>query len=98
MIFIAHDVSVVKNISDRVMVLYLGKTCEVLPSQGMQTRALHPYTRTLIASLPGGEQVFSSDDPVAGDLVAAKPRTAATPELPTHPTIDRASWRGRGCH
>ncbi|HEY9566296.1 MAG TPA: oligopeptide/dipeptide ABC transporter ATP-binding protein [Nocardioides sp.] len=83
MIFIAHDVSVVKNISDRVMVLYLGKTCEVLPSQGMQTRALHPYTRTLIASIPGGEQVFSSDDPVAGDLVEEKPRSAATTELPS---------------
>ncbi|WP_371628522.1 ABC transporter ATP-binding protein [Streptomyces sp. NBC_00341] len=52
MVFIAHDVSVVKNISDRVMVMYLGKVCEVLPSGGMQHEALHPYTRLLLASLP----------------------------------------------
>lgn len=52
MVFIAHDVSVVKNISDRVMVMYLGKVCEVLPSDGMQDEALHPYTRLLLASLP----------------------------------------------
>ncbi|MFJ4903593.1 ABC transporter ATP-binding protein [Streptomyces sp. NPDC088727] len=52
MVFIAHDVSVVKNISDRVMVMYLGKVCEVLPSDGMQHEALHPYTRLLLASLP----------------------------------------------
>ncbi|MFD5654169.1 oligopeptide/dipeptide ABC transporter ATP-binding protein [Streptomyces sp. NPDC127039] len=52
MVFIAHDVSVVKNISDRVMVMYLGKVCEVLPSDGMQHEAAHPYTRLLLASLP----------------------------------------------
>ncbi|MFI6874822.1 oligopeptide/dipeptide ABC transporter ATP-binding protein [Streptomyces sp. NPDC050400] len=52
MVFIAHDVSVVKSISDRVMVMYLGKTCEVLPSDEMQHRAVHPYTRLLLASLP----------------------------------------------
>ncbi|GGZ14768.1 ABC transporter ATP-binding protein [Streptomyces nitrosporeus] len=52
MVFIAHDVSVVKNISDRVMVMYLGKVCEVLPSDGMQHEAVHPYTRLLLASLP----------------------------------------------
>ncbi|WP_217168444.1 ABC transporter ATP-binding protein [Streptomyces sp. AC512_CC834] len=52
MVFIAHDVSVVKNISDRVMVMYLGKVCEVLPSDGMQHEATHPYTRLLLASLP----------------------------------------------
>ncbi|WP_109509191.1 ABC transporter ATP-binding protein [Nocardioides speluncae] len=61
MIFIAHDVSVVKNISDRVMVLYLGKTCEVLPSANLQTAARHPYTRTLIASIPGGEEIAPAD-------------------------------------
>lgn len=52
MVFIAHDVSVVKSISDRIMVLYLGKTCEVLPAAVVDTEALHPYTRLLLASVP----------------------------------------------
>lgn len=56
MIFIAHDVSVVKNISDRVMVLYLGKTCEVLPSDDLPHAAVHPYTRLLLASIPGADE------------------------------------------
>jgi peptide/nickel transport system ATP-binding protein len=55
MVFIAHDVAVVKNISDRVMVLYLGKTCEVLPSADLDSGARHPYTRVLLASVPGRE-------------------------------------------
>jgi peptide/nickel transport system ATP-binding protein len=53
MVFIAHDVSVVKNISDRVMVLYLGKACEVVPSDDMHLTSVHPYTRMLLASIPG---------------------------------------------
>jgi len=53
MVFIAHDVSVVKSISDRIMVLYLGKTCEVLPSEVIDTQAKHPYTKVLLASVPG---------------------------------------------
>ncbi|MFJ6461558.1 oligopeptide/dipeptide ABC transporter ATP-binding protein [Streptomyces sp. NPDC091387] len=56
MVFIAHDVSVVKNISDRVLVMYLGKVCEVLPSDGMQHEAVHPYTRLLLASLPEAQR------------------------------------------
>lgn len=62
MVFIAHDVAVVKNVSDRVMVMYLGKTCEVLPSAEMHVRAAHPYTRLLLSSLPGEEAVEA--DPV----------------------------------
>ncbi len=54
MVFIAHDVAVVKNISDRVLVMYLGKTCEVLPSEGLEHSALHPYTRLLLDSVPSG--------------------------------------------
>lgn len=53
MVFIAHDVSVVKNISDRVMVLYLGKACEVTPSDNLHLTAVHPYTRMLLASIAG---------------------------------------------
>ncbi|ASR36260.1 peptide ABC transporter ATP-binding protein [Prauserella marina] len=52
MVFIAHDVAVVKNISDRVMVMYLGKVCEIAPSAGFVADAAHPYTRLLLDSVP----------------------------------------------
>ncbi|MEV6162261.1 ABC transporter ATP-binding protein [Streptomyces sp. NPDC052052] len=71
MVFIAHDVSVVKNISDRVMVMYLGKVCEVLPSDGMEHEAAHPYTRLLLASLPrvpGAPDLPDADSVPAAEL------------------------------
>ncbi|MBU2698583.1 ABC transporter ATP-binding protein [Pimelobacter sp. 30-1] len=78
MIFIAHDVAVVKNISDRVLVMYLGKTCEVLPSASLEA-ALHPYTRLLLASVPessGAEDAADPADP-------ADPAAAVVGELPS---------------
>ena len=63
MIFIAHDVAVVKNISDRVMVMYLGKTCEVLPSADLENTALHPYTRLLLASVPSEDDATRRPEP-----------------------------------
>lgn len=70
MLFVAHDVAVVKNVSDRVMVMYLGKTCEVLPAAEMHTRALHPYTQLLLSSIPNAEDevVTSAAPPVGGEL------------------------------
>jgi peptide/nickel transport system ATP-binding protein len=52
MVFIAHDLAVVKNISDRIMVMYLGKVCEIVPSGELAGSALHPYTRLLLESVP----------------------------------------------
>lgn len=52
MIFVAHNMAVVKNISDRVMVMYLGKVCEIAPSGDMEHQARHPYTRLLLSSIP----------------------------------------------
>ena len=52
LVFIAHDLAVVKNISDRVQVMYLGKICEVAPSDSMYTSPAHHYTKLLLDSIP----------------------------------------------
>ena len=52
LIFIAHDLAVVKNISDRIAVMYLGKMCEVASSDELYRRPAHHYTRVLLDSIP----------------------------------------------
>ena len=52
LIFIAHDLAVVKNISDRVAVMYLGKLCEVGPADDLYPAPAHHYTKVLLDSIP----------------------------------------------
>lgn len=52
MVFIAHNLAVVKNISDRVAVMYLGKLCEIGGTESVYSQPAHPYTRALLASIP----------------------------------------------
>jgi len=62
LVFIAHDLAVVKNISDRVAVMYLGKICEVAEANSLYDNPAHPYTHLLLNSSPIPDPMAEIDE------------------------------------
>jgi peptide/nickel transport system ATP-binding protein len=75
LLFIAHDLAVVKAVSDRVAVMYLGRLCEVGPSQQLFAKPAHPYTALLIEAIP----VPDPDMRPAESLAAGEPPSPIAP-------------------
>ncbi|MDP7600539.1 MAG: ABC transporter ATP-binding protein, partial [Rhodospirillales bacterium] len=69
LLFISHDLAVVKNISDRVAVMYLGKFCELADSERIYQAPAHPYTAGLMATIPEiGDKAIDNAQALAGEI------------------------------
>ena len=67
-LFISHDLGVVRHLSDRVVIMYLGRIVESAPSDEVFARANHPYTRALLAEIPRLEATKRAYIPIKGEI------------------------------
>ena len=73
-LFIAHDLSVVRHVSDRIAVMYLGKLAEIGDVEEIYSSSRHPYTASLLSAVPGPESAFHRGE---------KKRVILTGDVPT---------------
>ena len=71
-LFITHDLSMVRHISDRIGVMYLGKIVEIAPNEALYRAPAHPYTQALLASIPIADPATRRDvAPMRGEIPTA---------------------------
>jgi peptide/nickel transport system ATP-binding protein len=75
LLFIAHDLAVVKNVSDRVAVMYLGKICEIGPADALYEAPAHPYTKFLL----GAALEADPDSPMHAQVLEGEPPSPLNP-------------------
>ena len=86
MLFVAHDLSVVRHVSDRVAVMYVGRIVEIAPTDALYRNPRHPYTETLLAAVPApdplrrGRQMKASGE--VADPAKPPPGCAFHPRCP----------------
>jgi oligopeptide/dipeptide ABC transporter ATP-binding protein len=110
-LFIAHDLSVIRHISDRVAVMYVGKIVETGPAAALFEEPLHPYTKALLAAVPEADpakppprltlkgEVSTPIDPPPGCRLCGRcPRESPVCAEIAPPLVDVGGGRQVACH
>lgn len=94
-LFIAHDLAVVKHISNRILVMYLGRVVEIADCDELYENTLHPYTKTLLSAVPVADPAVEETReriPIRGEVPSLTKRPSG---CPFHDRCDQACERCR---
>jgi oligopeptide/dipeptide ABC transporter ATP-binding protein len=112
-LFVAHDLSVVRHVSDRIAVMYLGKIMELSPSEELYVKPIHPYTSALLSAIPipdprrnrerervvvGGEPPSPVDPPSGCVFHTRCPRARDRCKAEVPPLYEYANGHVAACH
>jgi peptide/nickel transport system ATP-binding protein len=93
-VFISHDLNVVRCVSDRMLVMYLGQVVEIGPTDAIYRKPKHPYTEALLESRPDDRSAQPRRDSPAGGRSAQPRRSAERLQIPHALRLRRGDLRG----